>query len=232
MGKKKPFTYGGIDEAGRGAVIGPMVVAGATVIRGDNAKLKKLGVRDSKLLSPKRREYLAGKLEGILKDVVVVKISPCKIDDYNKRGVNLNKLEAMKMADILDCLDPSEVFIDSPESNAGKFRETMLKMIKGKPEMVVEHKADVKYPVVSAASIIAKVERDAEIEKLKKEYGLKGSGYPSDERTIEWMKSYLREHGKFPEKGLVRFSWDTTKRMLGEKKQKGIGGFLKRISGK
>jgi len=229
---KKLFTVGGIDEAGRGAVIGPMVIAGATVVPEDAEKLKKLGVKDSKLLSPKRREYLAKKLEGILKDVVVVKISACKIDDYKKRGVNLNKLEAMKMADILDCLDPNKVYIDSPENNTEKFKKMISKMIKGEPEMIVEHKADQTYPIVSAASIIAKVERDAEVKRLHKKYGVEGSGYPSDERTIEWMKSYLKEHGKFPEKELVRFSWDTTKRLLGEKKQKGLGGFLKKVTGK
>ncbi len=225
------FTIAGIDEAGRGAVLGPMVIAGVSVIGEDERKLRDIGVKDSKLLSPSARKRLYRTIEEIARDIIVLKISPCKIDDYNRKGVNLNRLEAMKMAEILDCLEPSKGIVDAPESNTERFRETLGKMIKGKTEIVSENRADVKYPVVSAASIIAKVERDRSIDSLRKRFGVRGSGYPSDERTISWMRSYLKEHGSFPREGLVRFSWDTTKKMLGEKKQSGIGSFFRRKKG-
>ncbi|MCD6590986.1 MAG: ribonuclease HII [Candidatus Aenigmarchaeota archaeon] len=218
----------GIDEAGRGAVVGPMIIAGVSVREKDINKLKKINVKDSKELSQKRRVELKKKIEKIAKDIIVLKVSPCRIDDYNKQGVNLNKLEAMKMAHIIDILSPEKVYVDAPEANTEKFSNFLNKLTKGDVEIIAENYADSKYPIVSAASIIAKVEREKAVAELKKKYGLEGSGYPSDERTIKWLKKYLEEHGKFPEKGLVRFSWDTTKHILGEKKQSKILKFFKK----
>jgi ribonuclease HII len=215
----------GVDEAGRGAVIGPLVIAGVSVFEKDIAKLKKIGVKDSKELSPSQREKLAKKIEKIVKDIVVVKVGPCKIDDYNKQGVNLNRVEAMKMCMVIDCLSAAKAYVDGPEVNTEKFGRVMHKMLKNDTSLVVENYADKKYPVVSAASILAKVERDKEMEELGKKYGIEGTGYPSDERTIASMKAYLEKNKKFPEKGLVRFSWDTTKEMLGENKQKKLFWF-------
>ena len=218
----------GLDEAGKGAVLGSLIIAGVSIREEDEKKLKVIGVRDSKELSQSRRVKLAKEIEAIAKDIVIMNIGPCRIDDYKKEGINLNKLEAMKMASIIDMLDPDKAVVDSPEANTEKFKNTLKKLIEKDLEIVSENKADQNYPIVSAASIIAKVEREKEMDKLKKKFGVKGSGYPADERTIKWMKEYLEEHGSFPKKGLVRYSWDTTKRMLGEKKQKGILGFFKK----
>jgi ribonuclease HII len=228
-GKKeacKGIVVCGVDEAGRGAVIGPLVLAGISVFEKDVAKLKKIGVRDSKELTPSQREKLAKKIEKIAKDIVVVKVGPCRIDDYNKQGVNLNRVESMKMCTIIDCLGAEKAYVDGPDVNLGKFQRILHKMLKNDTSLVVEHHADSKYPVVSAASIIAKVERDKEMGELSKKYGIEGTGYPSDERTINSMKAYLEKNKKFPEKGLVRFSWDTTKQMLGKNKQKKLFWFL------
>lgn len=218
----------GIDEAGRGAVLGPMVLAGVSVPESDMHKLTKLGVRDSKELTPGKREKLAERIEKTVKDIVIVKVAPCKIDSYSKEGVNLNRLEAMKMSIIVDCLNADCSYIDGPEKNLNRFRAVVSKMLKTPTELVVENFADKTYPVVSAASIIAKVERDREVEELRRKYGLEGTGYPSDERTIAWMKNYLKENKKFPEKGLVRHSWITTKGMLGNHQQRRLFGFLRR----
>lgn len=218
----------GVDEAGRGAVIGPLVIAGVSFMKKDIPKLKRLGVRDSKELKPGQREILSRKIEKIAKDIVVMKVGPCKIDNYNKQGVNLNRVEAMKMCSIIDCLCADKTYVDGPELNLEKFKRIMNKMLKNGTDLVVEHKADSKYPVVSAASIIAKVERDSEMKELKKQYGVEGTGYPSDERTIEWMKAYLKKNKKFPEEGLVRHSWITTKNMLGNHQQRKLFGFLRR----
>jgi ribonuclease HII len=223
----KGIVICGIDEAGRGAVIGPMVIAGVSVFEKDVAKLKKIGVRDSKELTQRQRERLAKEIEKIAKDIVVLKVGPCKIDDYSRQGVNLNRVEAMKMCLIIDSLNAKKVYVDGPEVNVEKFKRFMEKMLKSNASLVVENFADKKYPIVSAASIIAKVEREKEMDELRKKYGVEGTGYPSDERTIKWMKEYLEKYKKFPEKGLVRFSWDTTKEMLGENKQKKLFWFLK-----
>lgn len=226
--KRKGLVVCGVDEAGRGAVVGPLVIAGVAVFEKDVAKLKKIGVRDSKELSPAQRETLAKKIEKIAKDIVVLKVGPCKIDDYGKQGVNLNRMEAMKMCTIIDCLNADKSFVDGPEVNTEKFKRVMQKMLKFETTLVVENHADSTYAVVSAASIMAKVERDKEMAELTKQYGIEGTGYPSDERTIKSMKEFLAKNKKFPEKGLVRFSWDTTKQMLGEKKQKKLFWFLER----
>jgi ribonuclease HII len=184
------------------------------------------------MLSPGKRNTLAKKIEKVAKDIIVLKVSPCKIDDYKRQGVNLNKLEAMKMSTVLDFLDPVKAYIDGPEKNLNKFRNFLEKLTKGKIDLVVENFADQTYPIVSAASIIAKVERDREIERLRRKFGFKGSGYPSDERTIEWMREYVSKHKKFPERELIRFSWETTKEILGEHKQRKLFGFFKKIIGK
>ena len=232
MAKDKVTVICGVDEAGRGAVLGPLVIAGVSFREKDLPKLKRLGVRDSKELTPKQREHMAGRIEKIAKDVVVIKVGPCKIDSYNRQGVNLNRVEAMKMTTVIDCLNAHKAYIDGPELNLGKFKRILVKMVKNETDLVVEHKADVNYPVVSAASIIAKVERDNEMEELRKKYGADGTGYPSDERTINWMKSYLKEHKKFPEEGLVRHTWMTTKGLLGNYRQRRLGNFFKKLVGK
>lgn len=218
----------GVDEAGRGAVLGPLVLAGVSMHKKDLARLKKIGVRDSKELTPQRREKLARKIERIAKDVIVMKVGPCRIDDYKKQGVNLNKVEALKMKTIIECLNPHTAYVDGPEANTEKFSRFLNKLLNNETNLVVENFADQKYPIVSAASIIAKVERDKDIEILRKKYGFEGTGYPSDERTINWMKAYLKENKKFPERGLVRRSWITTKNLLREHRQRRLFGFLRR----
>ena len=218
----------GVDEAGRGAVLGPLVIAGVSAREKDLPKLKRIGVRDSKELKPEQREKLAKKIEKIAKDIFVLKVGPCKIDGYKKEGVNLNKVEALKMCTVIDCLNANKTYVDGPELNVEKFKRILGKMLKFGTELTVENYADKKYPIVSAASIIAKVERDRDMGELRKKYGVEGTGYPSDERTISWMKAYLKENKKFPEKGLVRHSWITTKDLLGDHRQKRLFGFFRR----
>ncbi|NIP40469.1 MAG: ribonuclease HII [Candidatus Aenigmarchaeota archaeon] len=218
----------GVDESGRGAVLGPLVLAGVSIHEKDLPKLKKLGVRDSKELTPGQRERLGRKIEKIAKDIIVLKVGPCRIDEYRRQGVNLNKLEALKMKTIIECLDPHTAYVDGPEVNTEKFRRFLNKLVNSETDLVVENFADRRYPVVSAASIIAKVERDKDIETLRKKYGFEGTGYPSDERTIGWMKEYLKNNKRFPEKGLVRHSWITTKDLLGDHQQRKLFGFLRK----
>ena len=188
----------GIDEAGRGAVIGPLVIAGASVLEEDIEKLKAIKVKDSKELSARQREALEEKIEGIVKDIFVVKVAACKIDSYRAEGIDLNRLEAIKFAEIIDYLQGDVAYVDSPDINTERLRLLLKKISKHNTEIVAEHFADKTYPVVSAASIIAKLERDREIEKIKKEYGDVGPGYPANEITMGWLRSWMKTHDSFP----------------------------------
>ena len=216
----------GCDEAGRGCIIGPLVIAGVSIPHDQEEKLKKMGVRDSKELPHPKREELAKKIEKIAKDVVVFKVGPCKIDTFKKQGVGLNRIEAMKFADIIRLLNPGMVFIDAPDPNLNKFHLFMSKLVGDGTELVVKHKADRDHPVVSAASIIAKVEREIEISKLKEEFGDFGTGYTSDERTIAWLRGWLQDNKHFPEH-LVRTSWVTSSVLKGEREQRDLLGWFK-----
>ncbi|MEM5855378.1 MAG: ribonuclease HII [Candidatus Aenigmatarchaeota archaeon] len=216
----------GIDEAGRGAIIGPLVVAGVVVESRDEKKLRKIGVKDSKLLSPKRRVELARKIENIARNVVVLRVQPCKIDSLRAKKINLDKIEAMKMAEIIDMCGAAKVFVDSLEQNARKFKELISSFLKNKDvELIVENYLDESVPVVSAASIIAKVNRDAAIEEIKKKEGFDfGVGYSHDPLTIEFLKKLIKERGELP--NYVRKSWITTQELLKKNLQQKLKDFL------
>lgn len=220
----------GIDEAGRGAVIGPLVICGLLIDEKDEEKLKKLQVKDSKLLTPKKREELAPKIEKIATHTVIIRIPPCKIDTNRRRGVNLNQIEAMKMAEIINLLEPDKAILDAPGYNTSKFRDYLWSKLDNKEvKLVCENFADQNYPVVSAASIVAKVNRDEKIEELKKKVGKDfGVGYSHDSRTIEFLNKLAGENrGKLPI--YVRHTWDTAERIMNEHHQLRIFKFLKKI---
>lgn len=207
----------GVDDAGRGAVIGPLVIAGVLIGEEDLLKLRELGVRDSKLLSLRRRETLARQIKSAVLKYAVIKVSPSEIDDVVQNGKKLrrlNWLEAQTMAKIIEELVPDKVYVDASDVLEERFKQQILECISIDVEIVSEHKADRNYTVVSAASIIAKVERDKEIMDLAQSYGDLGSGYPSDPKTIGFLKQCLSEQGDYP--GFVRKSWKPAKRVLSE----------------
>jgi len=223
---KEKTIIAGTDEAGRGSVIGPLVMVGVSIEADKEHLLRKMGCRDSKLLSPGKRERLYEAIEKSAKDIMVLKIAPCKIDRYRKTGVNLNKLEAMKFAEIINYLDPCRAYVDAPDVNLQKLTIFMTKMVRDGVKLIVEHKADMNYPAVAAASIIAKVERDREIAKLAEEFGEMGSGYPSDPRTTAWLNGWLENNKKFPD--FVRNTWDTAIVMKAENEQSKLSEWLKK----
>lgn len=201
----------GADEAGRGPVFGPMVLCGAMFEQRAVDELKDAGVRDSKLLSPMRRETLAKLITEKALKVEIVEISPAEIDEsILAKKVNLNELEAKTFALIIDRLKPKLVYMDSPDPNPKLFEQRIRKYLKTEPKLVVENFADKKYVAVAAASIVAKVRRDQRIAELRKRYGDFGSGYPADPHTISFLESWVREHGKLP--GFARHSWKTARR--------------------
>lgn len=198
---------GGIDEAGRGPVIGPMIICGVLLKSESIENLKRLGVRDSKTLTPKKREELARAIRKISYRYEILKVSPDEIDRARRKGA-LNELEAEKFALLIDRLEPDEIYIDSVDPNPEKFRARLIKYIHRVPaKMVIENFADKKYIPVAAASILAKVERDRVIMMLREKFGDFGSGYPSDPKTIRFLKEWKIKHGGFPD--FVRKSWKT-----------------------
>jgi ribonuclease HII len=218
----------GLDEAGRGPVIGPLVMCGLMVKEGDEKELVKLKVKDSKLLTKKKREFLFDKIKNISYKYEVVVIGPDEIDKAvnNHDGLNLNKLEARKSAEIINTLKPDKVIIDAPSNNIKSYKEYLSGYIKNrKIELKLEHKADLKYPVVSAASIIAKVTRDNEIEKIKKRIKVDfGSGYMSDPKTVAFLE---RHYETYPD--LFRKSWFPYKDIVSKKFQRKLEDFSKFI---
>ena len=188
----KDCLKAGVDEAGRGCVIGPMVMAIAAYV--DEPELKQKGVKDSKLLSPRKRVELFDYLKDICHHQVSI-VSALELNELMKI-YSLNEIEAMKTAELLRGL-PSNVdtvFIDSPDSIPSKYRDRIIKYFGStKLNIVSENKADLYHPIVGAASIFAKVTRDAEIEKIKIKTGLDfGSGYSSDAKAVNCLRDNLQ----------------------------------------
>jgi len=207
----------GVDDAGRGSVIGPLVIAGVLVKEEDMPKLVELKVKDSKLLSPQRREKLAVEIKRIAEKYSVVKLPPMEIDKVVMSGRKLhklNRLEAQAMAKVIEMLKPDIAYVDASDVLEERFKQHILEALSTKVQIISEHKADRKYPIVSAASIIAKVERDKEIAEIAKKYGDVGCGYPSDPKTIRFLQKCLEEVGEYPE--FVRKSWKPAKRTKSE----------------
>ena len=199
----------GIDEAGRGSVLGPMVIAGVIVPEKMDKVLERMGVKDSKRLTPNRRTILSRKLKKMFEYEIVV-ISAREIDELRASGVNLNEIEKNAMESIILKLKPEKAIVDAVDVKAQRFQDNLCKDTGF--DVIAEHKADDKYIEVSAASIIAKAERDAQIQEINKEFiksGGIGSGYPSDPTTKKFLTNYT--YDEMP--NFVRKSWATVAKM-------------------
>lgn len=219
----------GADEAGRGAILGPLVVSVVAVKNSSVRRLTEIGVRDSKLLSDKKRRQLYDEIVSIASDVKVKCIMPIEINDAMASSISINELEAKNFSELFDSIDGevNVVYLDSPDVIPERFgirfgmystKRTRVVGVKSDTEkgvkytrIISEHKADARYPVVSAASIIAKVTRDTEICKLEKKLKIKiGSGYPSDDLTIGVIRDNLRNDVL---SGHIRERWSTIERI-------------------
>ena len=202
----------GVDEAGRGCLIGPLVIAGVAFEKEVIPQLSELGVRDSKKLTPKRRGEIADSINDLAIGVSYFELQPRSIDLVVFRNVKLRKLnyvEAMVMAKVIRELRPDEAYVDACDVNAERYGKIISKVLGHKLKVVSEHRADSTYLVVSAASILAKVRRDAIVFKLRDSYGDFNSGYPSDGKTITWLEQWFHDHGECPD--CVRASWKPVK---------------------
>lgn len=219
----------GVDDAGRGPIIGPMIVAGVIFDTTADAILKKHGVKDSKMLLPSVRERLAKQIKELSRGYEVVKITPAEIDDAVHSGFNLNSLEANKMAYAINMLTDGLskdakiiVHVDCPSNNINSWKAVLLRYINRKDmDFRVEHKCDVNHVECSAASVLAKVARDEEVRKIKDEYNIDcGSGYPADPICVEFLKT--KKAHELAEKGIIRKSWQTWKNHHKEAEQKNL----------
>jgi ribonuclease HII len=210
----------GIDEAGRGPVIGPLVVAGVCVT--DENYLKRIGVKDSKKLSRKKREELAVLIEKVSK-IETISLDAAEIDEF-REILTLNQIEAGIFAKLIEKLTPDIVYVDAADANAQKFKEMIEERCSWKCQIISEHGADARYAVVSAASIIAKVQRDRAIDEIKAKVGIDfGSGYPSDPRTVRYIQNLIEKKMAVP--AFVRKSWETVSNLKEEQGKKKLEEF-------
>ena len=200
----------GVDDAGRGSMIGPLVIAGIRIEKKNISKLRKLGVRDSKKLSSKKRDLLYKEILKIVDSYHVIRIPPRTIDKYVFEH-NLNHLEAKKMAEVISNLNPDLSYVDSCDVNAARFGRE-ISDLSNKSKVKSYHYADSRFVVVSAASIIAKVSRDRSIMRLNKTSNL-GSGYPSDKKSVNYVKKVVSSKKPLPTS--VRKSWKPVQKILG-----------------
>jgi ribonuclease HII len=160
------------------------------------------------------------RIRGLVSRISLREIQPEEIDDVVLHGRKLRKLnflEAKVMAEAINELQPSEVYVDASDVNEKRYGEDIRSFLTDDLrgiKIISEHHADRNYPQVSAASIIAKVHRDEAIDHLHAEYGDFGSGYITDQKTMNFLRTYRQCHNAYPP--IVRLSWKTAKEIENE----------------
>ncbi len=208
-----------MDEAGKGSVLGPLVVAAVGV--SSESRLSGIGVKDSKLLAPAERERLYPLIRRRC-TVATLTIHAEEIDAI-RTEMTMNACVARAHARVIAKLSPVRAYVDACDVNCLRYAEMVKAQLPSPCEIVSEHHADEKFMVVSAASIVAKVLRDREINRLAKKYGEIGSGYPSDAVTIRWLTGYIGDHPSPPQ--IARRSWKTVSALLAKKTQRSLQDF-------
>lgn len=186
-------------------MLGPIIVAGVCVTKKSIPEMVEKGIKDSKLLSPKKRQVLFGHVVSVAESICVCRINIEDIDFHVFRN-NLNLLEAEAMAITIRNMKSDKTYVDSCDVNPSRYQRTIKSFLKqNNTKLVSLHHADRLSVVVSGASIIAKVIRDSEISKIRIKYGDVGSGYPSDKKTIKFVKEWFRQKNQIPP--FARKSW-------------------------
>ena len=205
---------GGVDEAGRGCLLGPLVVAGVSVTKDGAKALRDLGVKDSKLLSRKRREKMSVEIEALCERVHLERIPPAEIDKVvlaGRRLRRLNYLEALYFARVIDRLDAWKTTVDAADVIPRRFRDQISRNLSSPCSVRAAHRADSNVPVVSAASILAKVDRDRQVAALREKHGDFGTGYPSDPVTRAFFIDAIKKGEPLP--ACIRRSWKSWDRL-------------------
>ncbi|KAG1659847.1 Ribonuclease H2 subunit A [Nymphon striatum] len=215
----------GIDEAGRGPVLGPMVYGIAFCPVSFAEKLKEMGFADSKTLSEEMREKLFSNLNSESKFIGwkaeilspnYISNSMLKRGKYNLNALSHDSAIGLVQKALDDGVNLSEVFVDTVGDP--KKYEAKLSSIFPNINFTVAKKADATYPIVSAASICAKVARDRVVKGWKFMEGESfnevkfGSGYPADPTTKSFMADNVDKVFGYPQ--FVRFSWSTSETIL------------------
>lgn len=199
----------------KGPVLGPMVICGVCFIKSNLNYLIEIGVKDSKRLTSKKRRELAELIRKNCNSYEVVVISAQEIDKKEKNRITLNRLEEIKIAEIINKLKPEIIYLDAVDVNEKRFGKSIKKLLNYEPKRIIsKHRADDTYPIVSAGSIVAKDKRDSIIDELRQIYGDIGSGYPSDKRTTDFLRKWVKKHKNAPH--FARKTWETTKKILNE----------------
>ncbi|QEE14465.1 ribonuclease HII [Promethearchaeum syntrophicum] len=220
----------GLDEAGRGPVIGSLVIGCVIFNEKDLPILDDIGVDDSKKITSKRREILAKKIKSHAVSYDILEITAKDINALHKKGLTLNEIEEISFAKLINGIKPQPdiIYLDAADVIEDRFGKTIGSMLRFKPKKIIsKHRGDAIFKIVGAASILAKTKRDQIIEEYKKEYGNIGSGYPSDPYTKKFLKSYYYSNQKFPP--IVRTWWKTAENIKKDyemqKKQKKLTEF-------
>lgn len=204
----------GLDEAGRGPVIGPLVVAG--VQAEDEKTLCDLGIKDSKKCTPLKREKLSAIVRDKSVNVHALIINAEDIDRL-RRSKTINEIEVEAFAQVMKILKSDVYYVDSADVNERRFAEELRKHLDFDARIISEHKAEEKFIIVAAASILAKTTRDEQIKLIERELRKKldmplGSGYPSDPVTINFLREWIKRFGDLPPH--TRKTWKTVKKLL------------------
>lgn len=201
----------GADEAGKGPVVGSMFVAGLVIEEEKLFDLAGFGVKDSKLLAPARRETLARKILGIAADHYILEVKPNVIDEL-RAVMTMNDIMVRSFSHVLARLHADRAILDAADVDAARFARRVKAASQTTMELIAEHKADQRHSVVSAASILAKVQRDASMRELEEAMHCKiGSGYPHDQDTLDFLQNWVKENRDLP--ACARHSWATAERI-------------------
>lgn len=193
-------------------MLGPIIVAGICVSKKSISEMIKKGIKDSKLLTPKKRQILFGHVVSIAESICICRINIAEIDFHVFKN-NLNTLEAEAMAITISNMKSDKTYVDSCDVNPSRYQRTISSFLKrNSTKLISMHHADKLNVVVSGASIIAKVIRDSEITKIRVKYGDIGSGYPSDKKTIEFVRQWFRQKNEIPP--FARKSWKPAQMIL------------------
>ena len=215
----------GVDEAGKGPVLGSMFAAAVAVEPSDLPD----DVDDSKRIAPERRAELA----ETIREVGAVGVAEIPVERIDDEATDMNSLTVAAHAEAIDALVESvdehppeeshEGYVDAGDTNAVRFERRVEDGTGAAVDLRAEHGADETYQVVGAASIVAKVARDAHVDALAEEFGDVGSGYPGDGTTREFLESYVADHDALP--ACARESWQTSKDVLAAASQSSLGEF-------
>lgn len=210
----------GVDEAGKGPVLGSMFAASVVA----DPDVLPPAIADSKSLTPERREELAATLRA--DPAVSTGLAEITVTEIDDPATDMNELTVAAHARALESVDVAGTVghVDAGDVDADRFGRRVAARVDADLEITAEHRADERYPLVSAASILAKVARDAHVAALGEAYDAPiGSGYPGDERTRAFLREYVETNGELPP--CARRSWKTSADVLAAAAQSDLDEF-------